>query len=103
VNLCAPDHPAARLEGGHTVLRFELPKDRPFLVVKDAQGRFGATALNLDTVIIEPEEGSLLLTYRVAITREAGLQWAVLKIQKPGEPDQLGAMKAWMEQGAAHA
>jgi len=25
-----------------------------------------------------------------------------LKIQKPGEPDQLGAMKAWMEQGAAH-
>ena len=82
---------------GNTLLRFELPKDHPFLVVKDGAGRFGAKVLNLDTVIIEPEEGQVLLTYRAVMPKSADLLWANLKVQRPGEPDQLGAALALME------
>ena len=96
-NLCSPDHPAAVRTGGVTLLRFELPKDRPFLVVKDGAGHLGAKPLNLDTIIVEPEESQVLLTYRAVMPKTADLLWAVLKLQKADEPDQLGAVLAMMQ------
>jgi len=96
-NLCSPNHPASERVAGNTLLRLELPKDRPFLVVKDGAGCFGAKPLNLDTVIVEPEEGRVLLTYRAVMPKTADLLWANLKVQRPSEPDQLGAALALME------
>jgi hypothetical protein len=68
VNLCRPGHPmATRSADGDTVLSFPLPAVQPYLALTRGRQPAGARPLLLDTVLVEPEKSTVVLTWRIAL------------------------------------
>ena len=85
-NLCSREHPAAQPgTGPDTVLRFALPGQQPFLMLKDRQSRAAAKMCNLDTVYIDPEKGMVEFVWRAAIPMAMGLSEVVLMLASTDE------------------
>jgi hypothetical protein len=88
-NLCSRDHPAAQPgTGADTVLRFSLPGQQPFLMLRDRQSRVVAKKCNLDTVYIDPEKGTVELVWRAAVHMAIGLSEVVLMLASTNEEKQ---------------
>ena len=88
-NLCSRDHPAAQPgAGADTVLRFALPGQQPFLMLRDRQSRVAAKKCHLDTVYIDPEKGTVELVWRAAIHMAIGLSEVVLMLASTDEEKQ---------------
>jgi hypothetical protein len=88
-NLCSREHPAAQPgTGPDTVLRFVLPGQQPFLILKDRQSRSAARMCNLDTVYIDPEKGIVELVWRAAVHMAVGLSEVVLMLASTDDEKQ---------------
>lgn len=62
VNLCRPDAPGAAINAGrHTVLSLTLPGHRCFMLMRTADGLSSTLQLQIDTILLEPEQRSLTL------------------------------------------
>ena len=56
-NLCPHNMPGAtRDKSGNTLLRFSLPGHQPFVLVRYEEGTIVPARLELDTLVIEPDE-----------------------------------------------
>lgn len=67
-NLCAPDAPAATLDGqGNTLLRLSLPGQTAHLVVRLQAGEVFQHPMQLDTLLVEPERCALTLVWRAVL------------------------------------
>jgi hypothetical protein len=88
-NLCSREHPAAQPgTGAATLLRFALPGERPFLMLKDLEARAAVRMCHLDTVYIDPEKATVELVWRAAIHLARNLQGAVLMLATTDEDQQ---------------
>jgi hypothetical protein len=73
-NLCRPDTPGAITDpGGNTVLRVALPPHECLLLLEHDNGARVEQALAVDTVLIEPEDGRLILVWRTVLPKEDGI------------------------------
>ena len=70
VNLCPAGTPGLRVdEHGNTVMWLALPGDRPFVLVRYANGALGEVACVLDTLLIEPDERRVCAVWRLALPK----------------------------------
>jgi hypothetical protein len=70
-NLCPHNAPGAtRDRSGNTLLRFVLPGHQPFVLVRYEDGAMVPTQVELDTLVIEPDERKVSCVYRLLLTME---------------------------------
>jgi hypothetical protein len=88
-NLCSREHPAAQPgAGADTLLRFALPGEQPFLMLKDREARTAVKGCHLDTVYIDPEKAIVELVWRAAIHLATNLKGTVLMLATTDEEKQ---------------
>lgn len=74
-NLCPLSTPGlARTAEGNLQLRLSLPGHTPFVRVRMESGQFFRLDLHLDTLILEPDQQQLVLTWRRIIGKEEGAE-----------------------------
>lgn len=96
VNLCRADHPLARrAKTGDTVLAVTLPDAQPYLALLDERERIAAWRMALDTVVVEPDECLVTLTWRAVLPAKAGLTDAELRFA--ASADEKAALQALLE------
>jgi len=101
VNLCPPGTPGACLDNeGNTLLRLTLPGHQPLLMVRYAEGDIVPTALELDTVIVNPDDASLVLVWRCALPLEPRIRKAEAMMLDREEMAQLTALQEALGSGA---
>jgi len=114
-NLCPHNLPGAtRDKNGNTLLRFSLPGHQPFVLVRYEEGTIVPARLELDTLMIEPDEKKVSCVWRLRLPLEPAVR--VLEARfifkepevgenagKPGgrSPD-VGRHRAGQERGARH-
>ena len=75
LNLCRPNHPSAASDaGGNAMLRFSLPMQALFLLAVDGADKLMVERMLIDTVIIEPDERKVELTWRALLPTDSDLR-----------------------------
>lgn len=70
-NLCPLGVPGSYIDiQGQTKLRLQLPGDMPYVLVRFKAGLIMPVRLNLDTLSLNPDEGSLVLVWRAVLPME---------------------------------
>jgi hypothetical protein len=102
-NLCDSDHPASTTNAnGDSLLRFKLPGTVLYLALEDAQGRIAARPLVIDTVLIDPEQGRIDLTWRAVVSTQIELINAELRAAHTQEQrQQLASLLLHQRQAAS--
>jgi hypothetical protein len=82
VNLCPHDSPATRQDrAGNTLLTMALPKRRICLSLKNQQGRVASINMNIDTLVIEPDQRRLCMVWRRLLPFSADIATATATMQ----------------------
>ena len=69
-NLCPPGTPGATVDAqGDTVLELALLKHECFVLVRMASGEMFSHPMSIDTVLIEPDEQTLTLVWRIILSK----------------------------------
>jgi hypothetical protein len=114
-NLCQHNAPGAtRDRSGNTLLRFVLPGHQPFVLVRYEDGAMVPTQVELDTLVIEPDERKVSCVYRLLLTMEPAVRVleARLIFEEPevgenagkpgGRSHDEGRKHAGLKRGAGH-
>ncbi|WP_426197289.1 DUF2169 family type VI secretion system accessory protein [Massilia sp. DWR3-1-1] len=106
LNLCRPDHPSATSDAnGNAVLRFSLPMQALFLLAVDGCDDLMIERMVIDTVIVEPDEGRVELTWRALLPTDCDLR--VARLMQVTEAAQIARVRQLEQlqasQIAAHA
>lgn len=73
-NLCPAGTPGAITdEMGNSVLQLELPGHQPYVLAGTPRGLKVPVLLDLDTLHLDPDRGSLVLVWRTALPAESGI------------------------------
>ncbi len=104
-NLCRADHPSAYHDvKGHTVLRFDLPRQSLFLLLLDHDGKVALLRLLIDTVVIDPEAGRVDLVWRCHLPADGSFHTArLMHVTEPAQLERLQLMERLQEARRADA
>lgn len=99
VNLCRKDAPGASFDTeGNTVLRINLPRHLPFLLVRGLEGELTPIAMDLDTVSLDPEQASVVLVWRCVLPFEAGIETLEARMMDEKDKARFTDLDAWLDQ-----
>ncbi|MGK5042052.1 DUF2169 family type VI secretion system accessory protein [Janthinobacterium sp. GB1R12] len=86
-NLCRHDHRSARIDPrGNTVLRFALPRQVLCLLLADKNDQLLVWRLAIDTVLVDPEAGTVELVWRAIVPADAGqVASRLLHVMEPAQ------------------
>ncbi|MDO8074177.1 DUF2169 domain-containing protein [Janthinobacterium sp. SUN176] len=86
-NLCRHDHRSARIDPrGNTVLRFSLPRQVLCLLLADKNDQLLVWRLAIDTVLVDPEAGTVELVWRAIVPADAGqIASRLLHVMEPAQ------------------
>jgi hypothetical protein len=113
-NLCPHNMTGATWDkGGNTQLRFSLPGHQPFALVRYEEGAIVPARLELDTLVIEPDERKVSCVYRLRLPVEPAVlaleARLIFKDPQQGEPDEIktvsivdGRPRSGVKRGASH-
>ena len=74
-NLCAPGAWGSGVdEDGNTRLKFALPGDRPFVLVRFENGSLGELAAQLDTIVVDTDRGLLSCVWRATLAKSPAVR-----------------------------
>lgn len=106
-NLCAPDSPmSTRSAQGDTLLRLTLPSDACHLLIRLETGEMFVQAMQIDTLIIEPDSAQLSLVWRAVLAKDDDIPIRVseARMHSFAERDrlrqQIDALKAQLPESA---
>jgi|GEM_PF-476366 hypothetical protein len=89
-NLCPPAMVGARMDAhGNRVIRFKLPGLFPFLLLTHETGERVQVPAVLDTLILEPGLGRVILLQRASFLAEPQPEKLELRLAMPGEPREV--------------
>lgn len=101
INLCSPNAPGAcRDAQGNTVLHLALPGHRPLLLVRYEEGEIVPTSLELDTVILNPDDASLVLVWRCVLPLQPLIRKAEAMMLDREQMAQLTALQEALNRGS---
>jgi len=113
-NLCPHNAPGAKRDkSGNTLLRFALPGHQPFVLVRYEEGTIVPARLELDTLVIEPDERKVSCVYRLRLPVEPAVRVLearlIFKDPQKSEPDEIktgsiveGRPRSGVKRGAGH-
>jgi hypothetical protein len=99
MNMCKADSPWASTDaGGNSILRFDLPQQALFLMGADGDNKIMVERLAIDTVVIDPDAGSVELVWRVYLPADGDLRAArLMRITDPAQIERLHQMELAQE------
>ena len=113
-NLCPHNMPGAtRDKSGNTLLRFSLPGHQPFVLVRYEEGTIVPARLELDTLVIEPDERKVSCVYRLRLPVEPAVRVLearlIFRDPQKNEPDEIktgsiveGRPRSGVKRGTSH-
>jgi hypothetical protein len=113
-NLCPYNMPGAtRDKSGNTLLHFSLPGHQPFVLVRYEEGFIEPARLELDTLVIEPDERKVSCVYRLRLPAEPAVRILearlIFKDPQKSEPDDIktgsiveGRPRSSVKRGTSH-
>ena len=104
---------ATRDKSGNTVLRFSLPGHQPFVLVRYEEGTIVPARLEIDTLVIEPDEKKMSCVYRLRLPVEPAVRVLearlIFKDPQHSDPDEIktvsiveGRPRSGVKRGAGH-